>query len=166
MRKKEARLLSLADVVPKLQKKKAASPKIAKPERQTTEVKVIHKERTPENYLETELIGTQVFHDESRYSSTKQFVTGVIKQGEQFTDEDFLPLESSLLDPLNENGGIKEEKINYLQSLVWRRASDIYKDEHCLFTPQSSNSVKQGQIGNCYFVSALSALAKNNMQQI
>ena len=47
------------------------------------------------------------------------------------------------------------------QALSWRRARDIFGSDYCVFSSAiHPNDIEQGLLGDCYFLSALSALAE------
>jgi len=80
-----------------------------------------------------------------------------------FVDTVFPPNLQSLLylDPHNENTDVTEEEKQTLKLFKWKRAKDIFKkDNFLLYEKIEINDINQGQIGNCYFLSAVSSLAE------
>ena len=81
----------------------------------------------------------------------------------QFTDPYFPPNENSLLatdklgSPIDPQEGKSE--INPAE-IEWRRAKDIFPEPHLFENDISVNDVRQGKIGNCYFLSSLAALCE------
>ena len=78
-----------------------------------------------------------------------------------FTDTEFPPEQSSIIDICTPNK-LSISKISKLKSLIWRRPNDLFPSmTHDLVETITPNSIIQGHIGNCYFISALSALAEH-----
>jgi len=73
---------------------------------------------------------------------------------EMFTDDTFPPERSSLTSNVNE--------FPLSQKIVWRRISEIYKNRKITLCSDEigPNDIHQGQLGNCYFLSALSVLSE------
>ena len=93
------------------------------------------------------------------------------KQNKHFIDFSFPPNENSLLSKnlIGEytdkiNGLYYETMLNYMYEKdkhVWKRIKDIYEGEWKLFEGKIEfEDVKQGSLGDCYFLSAISALTK------
>ena len=84
-----------------------------------------------------------------------------------FTDELFPPNENSLLS-LDDKGNYTDlidgkEKASYIKSdkIIWKRASEIFDNNYSIFNSTntiSMSDIKQGKIGNCYFLSPLASL--------
>ena len=71
----------------------------------------------------------------------------IIADGQPFTDAEFPPEASSLLNEAWSAG------------TVWKRASEIFPDGYMLFPPQINfMDVRQGAIGDCYFITCLTEL--------
>ena len=73
---------------------------------------------------------------------------------EMFTDDTFPPEKSSLASNVSE--------FPLSQNIVWRRISEIYKNKKITLCSDEigPNDIHQGQLGNCYFLSALSVLSE------
>lgn len=71
-----------------------------------------------------------------------------LNQKKLFVDDLFLPNEKSLFKRNNKLGGV-----------VWKRPHEICKDPKLVLGGAESRDVNQGQLGNCWFVAALSVLA-------
>ena len=90
------------------------------------------------------------------------------KKGEPFTDPYFPPNENSLLGK-NEKGEFLDkregkEKASRIPSnnIEWKRASEIFKGKkYFLFEDViEMDDILQGQLGDCYFLSSVAALAE------
>lgn len=79
----------------------------------------------------------------------KNILTKYKNTGEVFTDPNFHP-----------TAEIKEYRYSFSKNHVWKRIDEYYKAP--LFKPEAidSNFIKQGELGDCYFLSALSRLAR------
>jgi len=84
----------------------------------------------------------------------RKFVEGVIQIGKPWTDPEFPPEMSSLFDPDHDEG-----KIITYKTITWKRVGEIFKHP-AIFCGVSPNDIKQGMLGDCYFLSALSSLAE------
>jgi len=82
--------------------------------------------------------------------SIKDFVA---KQGKTFVDPDFIPLASSLFAPDDEkdDGGVQ---------IVWRRPTQFMRGDYKVFDSIEPCDIKQGYLGDCWFLSALASLAE------
>jgi len=78
------------------------------------------------------------------------------KQAMPWSDPNFPADISSLIDPKM----TKRPNQNAWRSLEWRRPSEIYGDDYKLFDNISSNDVRQGLCGDCYFLSSIASLAE------
>ena len=50
------------------------------------------------------------------------------------------------------------------KNLSWKRASEIFKDAVLWKDDISPNDIKQGKLGNCYYLATLASLAENPQQ--
>lgn len=88
------------------------------------------------------------------------------KSGTPFTDDLFPPNENSILAKdsagnfIDKKDGPKFEKLFKLEEIEWKRASDIFPQQLLFEGEISVDDVKQGKIGNCYFLSAIAALCE------
>lgn len=79
-----------------------------------------------------------------------------------FVDEHFPPNMDSLiyLNPSNDaSKDVTEEEKELLKSFTWKRAGEVLRN-HVLYDQIEIEDIHQGQIGNCYFLSAISATAE------
>ncbi len=89
------------------------------------------------------------------FQNAVAFVQSVIEKGEPWTDQDFPPEMRSLA---NEND--EAEQRERMKDYSWKRLSDIYKDCKVFSAGITPNDIKQGGLGNCYYLSVLSAMAE------
>jgi hypothetical protein len=77
----------------------------------------------------------------------------------KFSDNTFPPNVDSLfsLNPLFAK--LSEEKRNKWLDYTWKRLGEIF-ETHKFLTNVSPTTIKQGALGNCYLMSALSAMAE------
>ena len=79
-----------------------------------------------------------------------------------FVDELFPPEEKSItqIDKTNlSTSDVSEEELSDIRGLEWKRPGDIYKTFK-LFNDINAEDIKQGMLGNCYFLSSISATAE------
>jgi len=76
------------------------------------------------------------------------FVKEKIEAGEPFTDAEFPPEQKSL-----------SLKGNY-ENLTWKRASEIFENPAIFKEGIEAGDVNQGELGDCYFLCAMSAIAE------
>ncbi|KAK6762376.1 hypothetical protein RB195_023187 [Necator americanus] len=88
----------------------------------------------------------QYFGDQ-KYLKIKKMCT---KKGQLFVDTLFPPTNASLFLEQGRNSDI-----------VWKRPVELHDDPHLFVEGASPNDVTQGVLGNCWFVSACSALTHN-----
>ena len=80
---------------------------------------------------------------------------GVIEKNKPWKDADFPPVLSSLYDP-----DLDECDVKTYKSFVWKRFKDIYRDPAIFRDGIEPNDIKQGALGDCYFLAVLSSLAE------
>ena len=82
-------------------------------------------------------------------------VKETIAKGEPWTDREFLPIKSNLFDP-----EIDKKNAQLFENMEWKRASEIYEQPNIFKDGINPNDVKQGALGDCYFLATLSSLAE------
>lgn len=82
------------------------------------------------------------------------------EQGEQFEDPNFPPTTESLYDP--ESTKLTGDKLDSWNEIEWHRGSEIFegKDFRVFYKGINPNDIIQGSLGNCYFLSAIAAIAE------
>lgn len=86
----------------------------------------------------------------------ERLVQETIVKGKPWTDKDFPPKRSSLYDPQIDT----DVDAQMYNSFQWKRASEIYKTFSVFVGGVDPNDINQGQLGDCYFLAALSSLAE------
>lgn len=82
----------------------------------------------------------------------------IISKGEAWTDDKFPPTYDSLFNPSDYEA---DEPPKYT-GLEWKRASELFPDGFSIVPDElDPEQINQGMIGDCYFLSCLSALAAN-----
>ena len=94
------------------------------------------------------LCGMKTFSDfEKEASQYQQIVAEYKKTGKQYEDKTFHPFVD-----------IYESEFKFEKDHIWQRVDKYYKSP--LFENISYKAIQQGQLGDCYFVSSLSRIAK------
>lgn len=108
-----------------------------------------------------EALGEDLYRGIIRGSTNLTLKAQIVKNyrdtGKKFTDEAFLPVRSSLIDNWYSADHLTQRTWRYFE---WRRFDEIYKMPIKVFDNIEPNDIRQGALGNCYFLSALSALAE------
>jgi calpain-15 len=86
-------------------------------------------------------------------SNYAELVKEHAETGQKFTDPDFPPDKSSL-------GAIEDLNMR----ATWKRIPDIIRNAEFVSERIEPNDILQGSIGDCYFLSALSAIAENDFR--
>lgn len=78
----------------------------------------------------------------------------------QYNDESFPPNRSSLITYWEDES--VRDKVQKWKYFIWKRASEFMDpDQMCIFKDKiEPDDVKQGVLGDCYFMSSLSVLAE------
>ena len=96
----------------------------------------------------------QAFNKTSTSPSYQEIVARLKQSGEIFQDLEFTPNINSL------TGGDPRKAAKWSQ-VVWRRPAEFWGSGFAVFKGGiEPNDIKQGQLGDCYFLSTLSALAE------
>eukprot|EP00359_Climacostomum_virens_P011706 CAMPEP_0204909838 /NCGR_PEP_ID=MMETSP1397-20131031/8468_1 /ASSEMBLY_ACC=CAM_ASM_000891 /TAXON_ID=49980 /ORGANISM="Climacostomum Climacostomum virens, Strain Stock W-24" /LENGTH=563 /DNA_ID=CAMNT_0052079783 /DNA_START=101 /DNA_END=1792 /DNA_ORIENTATION=- len=77
--------------------------------------------------------------------------------GKKYTDDSFLPVRSSLIKNWYSADHDTQRSWKYFS---WKRINEIYAHPIKVFDNIEPNDIQQGALGDCYFLSALSALAE------
>ena len=89
-----------------------------------------------------------------------------VQNKKKYTDESFPPNKKSLISDWNDESEDIQEKVDEWNEFTWIRASEIEElndDEGVLAVFQDDvtpDDIKQGLLGDCYFLSILSSLAE------
>jgi len=90
---------------------------------------------------------------------TKPLIVAAYKAlGATFSDPNFPPERSSLYSDLDQ---VEVANKYATDRLVWKRIEEMYPGDKKVFDSIEPNDIKQGMLGDCYFLSSLSALAEN-----
>lgn len=79
------------------------------------------------------------------------------RTGTLFTDTDFPPAKTSLIKDWTDYNNVL---IYSWKKYQWKRLSEIYDQRVRVFNHIDPNDILQGELGDCYFLSSLSALAE------
>ena len=101
-------------------------------------------------------------------SNIKIFKNQKIPKEEIFIDDEFKPLKESLC-PLKENGewkipeGLRKKDIKGWENFKWTPAEQIFQTDNFQVINQSISpeNIIQGDLGNCYFLTAIASLCKH-----
>lgn len=92
--------------------------------------------------------------DTPAWREAREFVQNIIDAGQPFTDSDFPPEMSSLWKEMDE-----PETKKRFENFRWSRASELFNNP-VVFDGIDPSDIKQGLVGDCYFLAILSALAE------
>ena len=101
-------------------------------------------------------------------SNIKIFKNQKIPKEEIFIDDEFKPLKESLC-PLKENGewkipeGLRKKDLKGWENFKWTPAEQIFQTDNFQVINQSISpeNIIQGDLGNCYFLTAIASLCKH-----
>ena len=86
-------------------------------------------------------------------SNYSQLIEELEESGQKFTDPDFPPTQSSI-------GKMEDLNIR----AMWKRIPDIIKHPEFVKGQIEPADILQGSVGDCYFLSAIAALAENDFR--
>eukprot|EP01022_Parablepharisma_sp_SALTPOND_P012581 TRINITY_DN161_c0_g2_i7.p1 TRINITY_DN161_c0_g2~~TRINITY_DN161_c0_g2_i7.p1 ORF type:complete len:542 (-),score=43.56 TRINITY_DN161_c0_g2_i7:1013-2638(-) len=115
-----------------------------------------------QNYAQTAL--NKMERQKSFYDVVKDKIVpkidyqAIIDSGLAFNDEDFPPNVASLVSLAKSMH--KPDKAFFLSEIVWAKANQMFGPYYELFGEISPSRIVQGRLGDCYFLSAVSALAE------
>ena len=97
-----------------------------------------------------DLIQQQIIQVEP--SPSQKMLEDLRSRGEVFRDDRFVPNTNSLS---GEWGRLSE-----WNSIKWEKISDVIKNAHIFVDKPNPRDIKQGYLGDCYFLAGLAALAE------
>jgi hypothetical protein len=83
----------------------------------------------------------------------------IVESGTPYIDQDFLPE----FDSIAEQGVDTPKGVSKFRgkNLSFKRVTEMYDNAELFKQGVASHDINQGQIGNCYFIAAVSAAAEN-----
>jgi calpain-15 len=93
-----------------------------------------------------------------------------VPEGEKWTDPDFPPEFKSLSPEWTYESFLSKEEFEKWKTLTWRRASDIpclqndWGETNVIKEGIRPGDIKQGNIGDCYLLSSIAALAEEEFR--
>jgi len=100
---------------------------------------------------------SDMIHDTSNKGEKARIVENYQKSNEKYTDKQFPPDSTSLV---KDWGLLDFHTQKEWRRFVWKRSDEIFKHPIKVFDEISPNDINQGQLGDCYFLSTLSAIAE------
>lgn len=97
----------------------------------------------------------ETIHPSLRTNKLPNLVTYCQKKGYSFKDKEFFADRTSLIG--------KNTPVDYdgqFDVIEFKTAHDLFKGNYCLYNEISPCDIRQGALGNCYFLCSLSALAE------
>ena len=81
----------------------------------------------------------------------------IIAAGKPWRDTNFKSDASSILDPTMMRG----PRLKNWETYTWKRASEVYGENNfSIFREITPTDIKQGDCGDCYYLSSISSLAE------
>lgn len=100
---------------------------------------------------------SKLMHDVEMYPADKRSKKIEDLQPFDFMDPFFSPNATSLFDPTMG----RHQMADKWETFTWKRPTDVYGvGKFYMFKGMSPNDIKQGYLGDCYFLSAISSLAE------
>ena len=121
----------------------------------TIEINIIKEKTLSNKSVDAKKKSSRIFHKQEKP-----------KDSAEFTDNSFEPNEKSLY-PQDENGhifffeGLEEDDVKNWEKLEWCRINEIdeYEDYTVFYEGANVDDIMQGEINDCYFLSALGSLS-------
>lgn len=101
--------------------------------------------------------------NEYAWTITKYFKNQQPYDGSDLYEDDIFPPNNNSLNSIDENGNSTNKTgKDDITGVTWKRASEIFSGKFELFENTISvDDIKQGSLGNCYFLSAISSMAEH-----
>lgn len=105
--------------------------------------------------------------ENTKFIESRKYYNNQLPSNEDnFIDSTFKPEENSIISVDTNRECSKEitkEEIDSIKGLIWKKPNEIFRTyNYYLFKDISLEDIKQGMLGNCYFLSSISAIAELN----
>lgn len=107
-------------------------------------------EEEPAGPLEEDPLGNEAME------AAWTLVQEVIEKGEKWTDPDFPPALSSLINKRHDSGNLTK-----MRQVEWKRPEDIFEEPAIFKDGTSPDDIEQGGLGDCYYLACLSSMAES-----
>ena len=92
-----------------------------------------------------------------RITAQESFMDKIVA-GVEFKDKYFPPDPSSLISCIKSKR--PNDEVLFISALEWRRPIELFESNYALFGDIGPSQIRQGMLGDCYFLSAVSAMAE------